>query len=73
MGAARALPLAGAFALAGLVAALAAPAAVRPLAALPLALAFAVAFFRPSERYGALVVDGALLAGALLALGWPAA
>ena len=29
--------------------------------------------FRPSERYGALVVDGALLLGSLLALGWPAA
>ena len=29
--------------------------------------------FRPTERYGALCVDGALLAGALLALAWPAA
>jgi hypothetical protein len=65
--------IASAVLLAGLAAALLAPAPVRPLAALPLAMAFALAFFRPSERYGALAVDGALLAGALAALAWPAA
>lgn len=73
LGAKRALPLAGAIALAGLAAALLGPAPVRPLAALPLAMAAAVLGFRPSERYGALCVDGALLAGALLALVWPSA
>jgi len=55
------------------VAALLGPAAVRPLAALPLAMGAAVLGFRPTERYGALVVDGALLAGALLALAWASA
>jgi hypothetical protein len=73
LGANRALPLAGASALAGLAAALLGPAPVRPLAALPLAMAAAVLGFRPTERYGALCVDGALLAGALLALAWPGA
>jgi hypothetical protein len=73
LGARRALPLAAAIALAGFAAALLAPPAVRPLAALPLAMAAAALRFRPSERYGALVVDGALLAGALVALVWPAA
>jgi hypothetical protein len=73
LGARRALPLAGASALAGLAAALLGPAPVRPLAALPLAMAAAVLGFRPTERYGALCVDGALLAGALLALAWPGA
>jgi hypothetical protein len=73
LGASRALPLAFASALASLGAALLAPAPVRPLAAVPLAMAAAVAFFRPTERYGAVVVDGALLAGALVALGWPSA
>jgi 4-hydroxybenzoate polyprenyltransferase len=52
----------------GLGAALFAPPAVRPLAALPVAMGAALLGFRPSERYGALVVDGALLAGALAAL-----
>ena len=73
LGAKRALPLAGGHPLGGLAAALSGPAAVRPLAALPLAMAAAVLGFRPTERYGALYVDGALLAGALLALAWPAA
>ena len=73
LGAHRTLRVAGAVLAAGLVAALLAPPPVRPLAALPLAMAAAVAGFRPSERYGALVVDGALLAGALAALAWPAA
>lgn len=41
---------------------------LRPLVALPLAMGAAVAAFRPGERYGALAADGALLAGALVAL-----
>jgi hypothetical protein len=49
-------------------AALLAPPRVRPLACLPLALAPAVAGFRPGERFGAWAVDGALLAGAAAAL-----
>jgi len=53
---------------AGLAAALVGPPSLRPLAALPVAMAVAAAGFRPSERYGALVVDGALLVGAGLAL-----
>jgi hypothetical protein len=68
LGARRTLAIASAILLAGLAAALAAPAPVRSLAALPLAMGAAAAAFRPSERYGALVVDGALLAGALAAL-----
>jgi len=64
----RTLRVAGASLLAGLAAALLGPAAVRPLAALPLAMSAAVLGFRPSERYGALVVDGALLVGSLAAL-----
>jgi hypothetical protein len=42
---------------------------VRALVALPLAMGAAVAAFRPGERYGALVVDGALLVGGLAAYG----
>jgi len=53
---------------AGLAAALAGPPSLRPLAALPAAMGVAAVGFRPSERYGGFVVDGALLAGALLAL-----
>jgi hypothetical protein len=63
------LRVAGAVLAAGLAAALLAPAPVRPLAALPLAMGAALVGFRPSERYGAFAVDGALLAGALAALG----
>jgi hypothetical protein len=68
LGTRRTRAIAGAILLAGAALALAAPAPVRPLLALPLAMAVAAAAFRPSERYGALVVDGALLAGALVAL-----
>jgi len=46
------------------------PAAVRPLILLPLCMAIAVAGFRPSERYGAVVVDGALVVGGLGAWAW---
>src|SRR5688572_23933558 len=68
LGRRRTLAAAGAIVLAGAAVALAAPAPVRPLGALPLAMGLAAAAFRPSERYGALVVDGALLLGALAAL-----
>jgi hypothetical protein len=43
---------------------------VRPLVCIPLATLAALAFFRADERYGLVVVDGALWAGALLALPW---
>jgi 4-hydroxybenzoate polyprenyltransferase len=65
----RTLAVAGALVAFAFGAALLAPPPVRPLAALPVAMGAAVLGFRPSERYGALVVDGALLAGALAALG----
>lgn len=68
----RTLVFAGGVLGVGLLAALLAPAPVRPLAALPLVMGAAVAGFRPTERYGAGVVDGALLVGAVLALAWPA-
>jgi 4-hydroxybenzoate polyprenyltransferase len=68
LGAQGARRLAAAFCAGALAAALLAPAPVRALAALPLAMAAAVAGFRPGERYGALAVDGALLLGALAAL-----
>jgi hypothetical protein len=64
----RTLRVASAILTAGLAAAVLGPPTVRPLAVLPAAMAAAVWAFRPSERYGALAVDGALLAGAVLAL-----
>jgi hypothetical protein len=73
LGTRRTLRNAGAILCAALAAALLGPAPVRPLAALPLAMGAALLGFRPTERYGALCVDGALLAGALVALTWPAA
>jgi 4-hydroxybenzoate polyprenyltransferase len=48
--------------------ALGAPDSVRSLAPIPLATLVALAAFRPSELYGLIAVDGALLAGALIAL-----
>ena len=72
-GAKRTRRNAGIVLLAGLAAALLGPAAVRPLAALPVTMGAALLGFRPTERYGALYVDGALLLGALLALAWPTA
>jgi len=68
LGPVRTLAVASAILAAGLAAALLAPAPVRPLAALPAAMGVALAGFRPSERYGGLVVDGALLVGAVAAL-----
>jgi len=47
---------------------LAAPGSVRPLLLLPLATLLALLRFRSDELYGLVVVDGALLVGALLAL-----
>jgi hypothetical protein len=68
-GARRARTVAALFAALALAAALLRPGPVRALAALPVAMAAAVAGFRRGERYGALLVDGALLAGAALAWG----
>jgi hypothetical protein len=62
------LRLARGSALLGLALALLAPAGVRPLALLPAALLLALAGFRAEERYGLLVVDGALIGGSLAAL-----
>jgi len=43
------------------------PTAVRPLAWLPIAMAACLVVYRPTERFAAWAVDGALLLGALLA------
>jgi len=67
-GPARVLRVARLVAAAGGALGFAAPAAVAPLAAVPLATLAALLPFRADERYGLLVVDGALLAGALLAI-----
>lgn len=67
VGPARALGLARLLAAAGALAALLGPVAVRPLVAVPLLTLAALLRFRPDERYGLVVVDGALLAGGLLA------
>jgi hypothetical protein len=64
----RTLRTASALLVAAAAAALLGPPTLRPLVALPAAMGAAVWGFRPSERYGALAVDGALLLGALLAL-----
>jgi hypothetical protein len=58
------------FAALGMLLGAAAPPPVRPLAAVSLATLAALVAFRAGERYGLIVVDGALLAGALLAVGW---
>jgi len=68
LGASRARTLAAAFCAAALALALLGPSDVRALAALPLAMGAAVAGFRPGERYGAGVVDGALAVGASTAM-----
>jgi hypothetical protein len=51
--------------------ALAGPASVVSLAAVPAAMAVAVLADRRGELAAALCIDGALAAGAALALGWP--
>ena len=63
--------LARGLALAAAALALAAPEGVRSLAPIPIATLAALAAFRPSELYGLIAVDGALLAGALLSLALP--
>ena len=68
VGLVRALHVARAVAAASLLLALAGPAAVRPLLAIPLLTLVSLAAFRGGERYGLIVVDGALLVGGLLAL-----
>lgn len=66
-GAGPVLNVARALAALGVAVALGAPAPARSLAAVPLATLLVLLPFRPTERYGLLVVDGALLAGALVA------
>ncbi len=73
LGAKRALAIARRLAVAGVVCAALAPGSVRTLVAVPAATFAALAAFRGSERYGLVIVDGALLAGALVALVLPAA
>ena len=67
-GAERPLRLARASAAASVAAALLAPPPLRPLGLVGAATLAALLGFRPGERYGLAVVDGALLAGALAAL-----
>ena len=63
------LRIARALATLGIVLGALAPPPVRALAAVPAATLASLLRFRPSERYGLIVVDGALLAGALVAIG----
>lgn len=63
----RRLRVAGAIALAGCLGVAGDP-ATRPLLAIPLCALASVAGFRNHERYGLLVLDGALFAGALAAM-----
>jgi hypothetical protein len=72
IGAQRALGVARGLAAAGVACAVLAPASVRTLVAVPAATFAALAAFRGSERYGLVIVDGALLVGALAALVLPA-
>ena len=65
----RALRLALGCALAGSAAGLLAPRPQRALASVAIATAAALLAFRPGERYGLLVLDGALALGALWSLG----
>jgi len=62
------LRLARGLAASSLLLALLAPAAVRPLALVPLATLAVLAPFQPGELYGLIAVDGALLVGAAAAL-----
>lgn len=64
----RVLALARAAAVASLVLALLGPATIRSLACIPAAELLALAFYRPTEHYGHVHVDGALLGGALSSL-----
>jgi hypothetical protein len=67
-GARRALSAARTAAVAGVVLGAAAPVALRALGIVPLATLVALGPFRADERYGLLVVDGALLAGGAAAV-----
>ncbi len=67
LGPRRALRSARLLALLGVAAAALAPPHLRPLGAVALATAAALLAFRPGERYGLGVIDGALVAGGLLA------
>jgi len=67
-GARRARSVAGVFCAGAFGLALLGAPALRALATLPLVMGAAVAAYRPGERYGAWIADGALLAGAALAL-----
>ncbi len=51
----------------GVLAGVLGPPALRPLLPMPAAMVLAAASFRPSERYAALAVDGAVLVGAAIA------
>ncbi len=64
----RPLAIAKALAVAGSFAPLGLP-GLWPLCAIPLCALLSLLFFRPDEFYGLLVLDGALLVGALIALG----
>jgi 4-hydroxybenzoate polyprenyltransferase len=70
LGEGRALFAARACAVGGCLLGLVAPAPARSLVALPLATLLVLLPFRPSERYGLVAVDGALLVGALVAAAW---
>jgi hypothetical protein len=70
LGEQRALFVARACAAGGCLLGLIAPTPARSLVALPLATLLVLLPFRPSERYGLVAVDGALLAGALVAAAW---
>ena len=67
LGRKRVLRLASAFLLLALAAAWLGGPRTRPLVALPALGLLTVLFFRPSERYGAIVVDGALVLGGAIA------
>jgi hypothetical protein len=68
LGIGRALAVARVVAVAGLVLALAAPSGPRALWPVPAATLAAILFFRAEERFGLVVVDGALGAGGLAAI-----
>lgn len=67
LGLENALRLAQVLALASVLLATTGPDAVRPLIAVPLLTLLSLLAFRPGERYGLIAVDGALLAGAIVA------
>lgn len=68
LGLGRALGIARGFALLGMIAAALAPPAARVLLPIPVATGLVLLAFQPSERFGLVAVDGALLLGAALSL-----